>query len=542
VVLAVLLGLVNAASIVVQGFALAHLLASAFASHGRHWPARDLQLLVAGIAVRALCSLFGDPLTQRAASSATAPMRRGALDVVLDAPQSWRTGADRSALTTLLTRGVSATTLYVATYLPALVLAAVAPVIVIAWIAFVDPLSAVIVTATVLILPLFMVLLGKEAAARMRQTWSETTRLSGHFGDVLRGMRTLRSFNRAEAQLDVLDQASEVLRTTTMGTLRVALLSSFTLELLSSVATALVALSLGVRLIDGSVGLATALGVLIVTPEVYLPLRRASARYHDATDGVGAASELVALEAHRPLRRSMSAQVASLLDDLKLGRVPLIEIDSVAVARDGGLVWDDPISCVVEPKSMINVVGPSGSGKSTLLRLVLGLETPSSGRVLIDGVDLSSIDPRRWRENLGWLPQHPTFPGATMREVLAMRQPSIDDDELTVWCERLGLGDLIGRDPTFLSSNATASLRSLSTGERHRLATIRTLLGSPALLILDEPFGHLDHDLAARAAAVVGEQVASSSLIVATHEPSALLKESTTVSIRSERVGVTRHG
>ena len=236
--------------------------------------------------------------------------------MVLDAPQSWRTGADRSALTTLLTRGVSATTLYVATYLPALVLAAVAPVIVIAWIAFVDPLSAVIVTATVLILPLFMVLLGKEAAARMRQTWSETTRLSGHFGDVLRGMRTLRSFNRAEAQLDVLDQASEVLRTTTMGTLRVALLSSFTLELLSSVATALVALSLGVRLIDGSVGLATALGVLIVTPEVYLPLRRASARYHDATDGVGAASELVALEAHRPLRRSMSAQVASLLDDL----------------------------------------------------------------------------------------------------------------------------------------------------------------------------------------------------------------------------------
>ncbi|MEI8405871.1 MAG: ATP-binding cassette domain-containing protein, partial [Actinomycetes bacterium] len=417
-------------------------------------------------------------------------------------------------------------------YLPALVLSVVAPVVVLGWIVWVDPWSAVIIGVTVLVLPIFMVLLGVEASGRMRTTWGATTRLTGHFADVARGMRTLRSFNRAEAQVEVLETAGEDLRRLTMGTLRIALLSSFTLELLSSLATAIVALTLGLRLLGGHIGLATALGVLLVTPEVYLPLRRASAQFHDATDGVGAASELLDLLEQRPTTpvtaTSSGAQVIAALRD---GRSPSIDLVDVAISHDDTPVWRSPLSVHLDAGATLNVTGASGAGKSTLLALLLGHLTPDSGTIYIDEVPLAELDLMAWRQAIGWLPQAPTFPGATIADVVRMRQPDLSDDAVADLLAQVGLGALATGPRDLLRMPAVEAVRALSAGERHRLAVLRAVLGQPRLLLLDEPGAHLDPESIASVGALLSRRAASVTTVVVSHEESTLLTASSLLEI-----------
>ena len=518
-----MLGGTAAISVVVQAASLAHLLANAWASGGRSWPLRDLVLLLAAGGVRALTVLLGEPATQSAAATAVDDLRAPLVEGLSQGASWWRTTTSSGALLSLLTRGLDALGLYLARYLPALVLSVVAPIVVLGWILWVDPWSAVIIGVTVLVLPIFMVLLGAEASGRMRATWGASARLTGHFGDVARGMRTLRAFNRAEAQVEVLESAGEDLRHLTMGTLRIALLSSFTLELLSSLATAIVALTLGLRLLGGHIGLATALGVLLVTPEVYLPLRRASAQFHDATDGVGAASDLLDLLERRPAGSTRTTRKGDqVLAELSDGRCPSIELVEVAISHDDAPVWRSPLSIRLDAGQTLNVTGASGAGKSTLLALLLGHLTPDSGAILIDGVPLAELDLLAWRQVIGWLPQAPTFPGASLADVVRMRQPDLSDDAVADLLTEVGLGQLATGPRALLATPAVEALRSLSTGERHRLAVLRSVLGQPRLLLLDEPGAHLDPASVATVGALLTRRAPTSTAIVVSHEPSAL--------------------
>ena len=519
--IAVALGGIAACSVVAQAASLAHLLAAAWASQGRSWPVVDLVVLLAAGVVRALTVLLGEPATESAADRAVEGLRAPIVDGIVHGESWWRSSTSSGALLSLLTRGLDALGLYLARTLPALVLSVVAPIVVLAWIIWVDPWSAAIIGVTVLVLPVFMVLLGVEASGRMRSTWGATSRLTGHFADVSRGMRTLRSFNRAEAQVEVLDAAGEDLRRLTMGTLQVALLSSFTLELLSSLATAIVALTLGLRLLGGHISLATALGVLLVTPEVYLPLRRASAQFHDATDGVGAAGDLLDLVERRPARRTATSDRGSqVVDDLVDGRSPTIDLVDVAISHDDLPVWDAPLSLHVQAGSTLNLIGASGAGKSTLLGVLLGQIVPDSGTVLIDGVPMAELDLLAWRRAIGWLPQHPTFPGATLADVVRMRQPDLDDAEVALLLGEVGLGHLASGRRDLLGTPGVEAVRSLSTGERHRLAVLRAVLGSPRLLLLDEPGAHLDPTSAAAVTSLLEHRARGTTTIVVSHEAS----------------------
>ena len=521
--LAVVLGGIAALSVVAQAASLAHLLAAAWASHGHAWPLRDLVILLAAGAVRALTVLLGEPTTEAAAASAVDGLRAPLIDGVSRGEGWWRSTTSSGALLALLTRGLDALGLYLARYLPALVLSVAAPIVVLAWIAWVDPWSAVIIGVTVLVLPIFMVLLGVEASGRMRSTWGATARLTGHFADVVRGMRTLRSFNRAEAQVDVLDAAGEDLRRLTMGTLRVALLSSFTLELLSSLATAIVALTLGLRLLGGHIGLATALGVLLVTPEVYLPLRRASAPFHDAPDGVGAAADLLDLGEQRAARPPQTTRRGEeVLDAIGQGRSPAIELVDVAVSHDDLPVWSAPLSLRVEAGEALNLIGASGAGKSTLLNLLLGHLHPDSGTILIDDVPLAELDLLAWRRAIGWLPQSPTFPGATLADVVRLRQPDLPDGDVATLLGEVGLAQLATGPRGLLDRTGTEAIRMLSAGERHRLAVLRAMLGSPRLLLLDEPGAHLDPASAATVARLLERRAEGITRILVSHEASEL--------------------
>ena len=492
------IGVVSTGAIIVQAVALSTLLASVF-HQPRAGLKTDVVVFAAATLVRALAGGLAEPVTSRIARPIRRTLRRRALDRALrDGPF-----ATVDATVQLCTRGVDAIENYVARYVPSLTLATLAPVMLLAWLALHDVWSAVIVLVSVLLLPVFMVLLGLAARDQMDERWREQQRLAGYFGDVVRGMTVLKSFNRSSDALTNLDEVGDALERTTMATLRVAFLSGFALELLSSLATALVALVLGLRLLNGSLGLNVALAVLLLTPEVFLPLRRSAAQFHASSDGIAAASDLLAI-LERPDRSGtrVGADIA-----------PDIELRAVVLARAGRL-GDGPlrVDAHIRAGTLTTITGPSGSGKTTLLRVIAGLARPAGGQVLVDGVDLATLSLDEWQRRIAWLPQEPTLPGATVREAVQMGITSIDDERIL---EALAAFDL----ELDLDRPLGEGAKELSAGQRRRLALVRCVVRRPLLVVLDEPTAHLDDDSARLVTRAIASMTATR--VVATHRPMA---------------------
>lgn len=474
-IVAVLLGLVSTVAIILQAMTLATMLGTLFL-HARAGIAHEALLFSLATGLRVIAVGLSDPVTSRIAAPLRRALRQRALRMVL------ANGPTQSvdATVQLCTRGVDAIETYVAKYVPSLVLATLAPTVLVVWLALHDVLSGVIVFVSVLLLPVFMVLLGLEAKEKMAERWREQQSLAGYFGDVVRGMTVLKSFNRSEDAVRNLDDVGDALQRTTMGTLRVAFLSSFALELLSSLATALVALVLGLRLLNGSLSLTTALAVLLLTPEVFLPLRRSAAQYHASASGIAAATELLDALEHAPL----------------VGRAPapeslsLLELHDVTLAhasrRDRSEVV---VNATIRAGSLVSVMGPSGSGKSTLLRAICGLGDVASGEILVDGVELGSIDRASWQRRVAWMSQDSALPGDTVRDAVTMGERSIDDASIRHAMDQVGLDLDLERALGEGSSE-------LSAGQRRRLALVRCLVRDPMLLVLDEPTAHLDAESA----------------------------------------------
>jgi thiol reductant ABC exporter CydD subunit len=492
---AVALGVVNVLLTIAQAVVLAHALGGLF--RDSHTAIRDdLVVLVLVTSARALVALISEPLTSRLARPVRHALRTRALDAAL--ARGHRHAPD--AFVQLATRGVDAIDTYLASYVPALVLSVGAPLALLTWMVLADPWSALIVASTLALLPVFMILLGLEAKDRMDHSWTQQQVLANYFGDVVRGMATLKAHNRSVAATSTLGDVGDELRLSTMMTLRVAFLSGFTLELLSSLATALVALVLGIRLIDGGMRLSTALAVLLVTPEVYVPLRRASARFHASSDAVGAAGAILdlldATPAHSRARVAVPAVPA---------RLELREVRVTAHERDHHTL--QTLSAVVDAGSIVALEGPSGVGKSALLRVLAGLDPLEHGEILVNDTPLSDIEPGSWHAVCAWLPQDPLLAGATVRDALTMGE-HYDDGQLLAGLAELGLELDLGRA---LGEGA----EGLSAGQRRRLALARTLLRPATVLLLDEPTAHLDEANAALVMEAVRRRRATT--VIATH-------------------------
>nr|WP_155073590.1 thiol reductant ABC exporter subunit CydD [Streptomyces taklimakanensis] len=509
-VAAVVLGLAGAGLIIAQAVLVAEVVVRVFRQGAAPTDLTTPLVLLAAVAVgRGLVSWLTELAAHRSSAAVKSELRLRLLDHATalgpDRLGAWHTGG----LATLATRGIDALDDYFARYLPQLALAVVVPAALLARIVTDDWISAAIIVATLPLIPVFMALVGWATQARMDRQWRSLTRLSGHFLDVVAGLPTLKVFGRAKAQAEKIRAITADYRRATLRTLRIAFLSSFVLELLSTISVALVAVGIGMRLVHGDLDLRTGLVVLILAPEAYLPLRQVGAHYHAAAEGLSAAGEVFdVLETEPVPNGTVPAPDA---------RTATIAFDGLTVRHAGRATDSLPATTLtVAPGETVAVTGPSGSGKTTLLGVLLGFTPPTSGRVRINGLDLADLDLSTWRSQIAWVPQHPHLFAGTVAENVRLARPDATDAEVRAALRDAGAPDL---SPATLLGELGAGL---SAGQRQRVALARAFLSDRPLLLLDEPTAALDGATEAAVVEAVARLARDRTVLLIVHRPALL--------------------
>lgn len=511
----VVLGLVGAGLVVAQAMIIAEVVVGAFEGGLDASGLRTPLLLLGAVAVgRALVAWLTELAAHRASAAVKSELRGRLLERAAELGPGWLSGQRTGSLVALATRGVDALDDYFARYLPQLGLAVVVPVAVLARIVTDDWVSAGVIVLTLPLIPLFMVLIGWATQSQMDRQWQLLSRLSGHFLDVVAGLPTLKVFGRAKAQAESVREITSEYRRATLRTLRIAFLSSFALELLSTLSVALVAVGIGMRLVHGDLDLYTGLVVLILAPEAYLPLRQVGAQYHAAAEGLAAAEEIFAVLESGPSDARGGADVP---DSLRL------ELEGVTVRHEGRAEPSlDAATLVVEPGETVALVGPSGSGKTTLLNVLLGFTAPTEGRVRVGGTDLSELDLDRWRERIAWVPQHPYLFAGTIAENVRLARPDADDAAVTRALRDAGAYDFVTALPLGADTPLGEDGTGLSAGQRQRLALARAFLADRPLLLLDEPTAALDGETEATLVPTIRRLATGRTVLLVIHRPALL--------------------
>ncbi|MFE3902625.1 thiol reductant ABC exporter subunit CydD [Streptomyces sp. NPDC059153] len=510
----VALGVVGAALVIAQAMLIAEVVVGGFEDGRTVSGLRTPLIMLAAVALgRGLVSWLTELAAYRASAAVKSELRGRLLERAAALGPGWLSGQRTGSLVALATRGVDALDDYFARYLPQLGLAVVVPVAVLARIVTEDWVSAAIIVVTLPLIPLFMILIGWATQSRMDRQWRLLSRLSGHFLDVVAGLPTLKVFGRAKAQAESIRTITSQYRRATLRTLRIAFLSSFALELLATLSVALVAVTIGMRLVHGELDLYTGLVVLILAPEAYLPIRQVGAQYHAAAEGLSAAEEIFSVLETEP--RPGGTQ--DIPESLRL------ELEGVTVRHEGRTEASlDGASLVVDEGETVALVGPSGVGKSTLLDVVLGFTAPDEGRVRIGGVDLAALAPEHWRERIAWVPQRPYLFAGTIAENVRLARPDADDGAVTAALRDAGAYDFVAELPDGAQTLLGEDGAGLSAGQRQRLALARAFLADRPLLLLDEPTASLDGETEAGIVEAVRRLAAGRTVLLVVHRPALL--------------------
>ncbi|PRY58368.1 thiol reductant ABC exporter subunit CydD [Glycomyces artemisiae] len=496
------LGLAQTACVIAGAWLIASLIAGAFAG-GRDLAslAPELVGLAAVLAARALLASVQEAAAHRAAAGVKSGLRRQALDKLMHLPSGTRHTGETA---NLLVRGVDALDAYFARYLPQLVLAAIVPVGVLAVMVVAYPPAALIVLLTLPLIPLFGILIGRYTKARAERQWASTSALAHHFADLVAGLPTLKAFGRAAKQAGAIEATTGEYRRRSMALLRVAFCSALVLELAASLSVAIVAVTVGVQLVEGGLagaaGLQTALLVLILAPEAYLPLRNVGAHYHASAEGLAAAEQVFGILAEAPEPGAEPAPEAPQTGAAALPsaphiapplrRAPTIMFRRTVFAYPGR----DPLpelSLTVPAAQTTVLTARSGAGKSTLLAALLGFRRPVGGSIAFDGTDLTRLDLEAIRRSVAWLPQKPVLIDGTVADNVRLAVPYEPSDPAVAKA-------IAAAHAPDGRRRVAASGAGLSAGEAARVGLARLLLRADLLdtpvLLLDEPTAHLDAD------------------------------------------------
>ena len=481
------IGLATALLVLLQATLLATIVARAFRGASLDDVSGELILLVLAFAGRGLLAWGFEVAGRRAAWTVLSELRLALVERRLRAQPAALDGADSAEIAAAAVQGVDGLEAYFGRYLPQVVLACLVPVAVLGWAAWIDFESALIMLVTLPLVPLFMWLIGRYTEERTRERWHALRLLSTHFLDVVRGLPTLRAFNRSRAQGESIVEVSERYRRATMGTLRLGFLSGSVLELAATLSVALVAVTVGVRLVSGGLGLQAGLTVLILAPELYAPLRQLGAQFHASADGLAVADRMLSLLEAPPAVGAGGRLVAP----NPAGAPVRFERVSFAYPSRPELVLDE-LDLELLPGETVALVGASGTGKSTVANLLLRFAEPIAGRVTVGGMDLAECRTDVWRGLIAWVPQRPTIFRGTVADNIRLGFPRASQDRTREAAMLAGADHFVRGLPCGYETLVGDGGRPLSAGERRRIALARAFLRDAPFVILDEPTADLD--------------------------------------------------
>jgi len=518
----VVLGVLLAGLIVAQATLLANGITAVFLHRaGFDELLPTLGALAAVVVARSAVAWAQEVASARSAAAVKSELRRR----LLAHAAALGPRGDTGAFVTLVTRGLDALDGYFARYLPQLVLAGLVPAIVLARLAGADLIATATIALTLPLIPVFMALVGMRTEAANRRQFRLLQRLSHHFLDVVAGLGTLKLFGRARAQAGIIRRISGDQRRLTMRTLRTAFVSSLVLELLATLSVALVAVGIGLRLVSGHLDLATALLVLILAPEAYLPLRQVGAHFHASAEGLAAAEEAFAV---------LEVPLSEAGD--RPPRAGTIVFDDAVVTYPGRSAAALSLSAVIRLGEVVALTGPSGCGKSTALGVLLGFAALSEGSVTVAGQPLAELDPVAWRRQLAWVPQRPQLFADTIRANVALGADTTDAGVRRALAQA-GADGFVDALPQGLDTVLSDDGVGLSAGQRQRIALARAFLRDAPIVLLDEPTANLDAGTAADVMAAIRRLATGRTVVIAAHRSELIALADRTIALDAALAG-----
>jgi ATP-binding cassette subfamily C protein CydD len=486
--LVVFCGLLATALTIAQMFLLSRIVSQIFLAHGtlaQVWS--PLLVMLAIIAGRSLVIWVREVLTRRGSVRVKVALRQRLFSHLLQLGPAFCHQERTGELVTTTTEGIERLDPYVSRYLPQIFLSVLAPLLIALVLFSLDWTSALLLLITAPIIPLLMVLIGSYAEQHMQRQWLALSRMSAHFLDVIQGLTTLKLFGREQVERDRITRVSEGYRQRTMNVLRIAFLSGAVLEFMTTIAIGLVAVTLGIRLLNHGISFEDAFLVLLLAPEFYRPLRDLSTHRHAGMEGKAAAQRIQeVLQTPPPVH---SAESSSQRPDrtlaLTLNAISYTYPDTTTPALQD-------VSLTLLPGTCTALVGRSGAGKSTLVNLLLRFLEADSGTIIVNGLPLSSLPVELWREYIALVPQRPYLFAGTVRANLRLACPDASDEDIERAAEQAGALEFIQRLPQGFETEIGEQGARLSAGQLQRLALARAFLKDAPLLIFDEPTAHLD--------------------------------------------------
>ncbi len=484
----ILMGLFMGMLVIVQAYALSHIIERVFLGAYGLSQVWTLMLVLGAVILARAALAWGRERAGNAIAARIKLYLRERVLAHLFALGPAYTREERSGeLISSIVEGVEALDPYFSRYLPQCFLSALVPALILIAVFSVDVPSGIILLIMVPILPFLMAMAGLMARAETKRRWYTLRLMSAHFLDVLQGLTTLKLFGHSQEEIEQIRQVSEQFRHETMGTLRIAFFSSFLLEEGATISAAMIAVEIGFRLLLGQMPFQTALFVLLLAPEFFLPLRLLGARYHDGMAGSVAVQRIAEILA-TPVHCNVQADPAARQD--LVGEV--IRFELVDYAYDGQRPALHGVSFQIAPGQKTALVGPSGGGKSTIAHLLLRFIAADSGRIVAGAQSLDAITPQAWRAGIAWVPQHPYLFNATVAENIRLACPQATPDEVIAAAQDAHAHEFISAMPQAYDTVIGERGARLSAGEAQRISLARAFLKNAPLLVLDEATSHLD--------------------------------------------------
>jgi ATP-binding cassette subfamily C protein CydD len=518
--LSMMLGLLSGLLILAQAWLMAGLLHSLIIEHApRETLLQSFLLMALAFILRAVVTWLREQVGFICGRVIRQEMRKLVLDRLEKLGPAWIQGKAAGSWASIILEQIEDMQDYYARYLPQIALAGIIPLLILVSVFPINWAAGLILLVTAPLIPLFMALVGMGAADANRRNFVALARLSGNFLDSLRGLDTLRLFNRGSAEVEKIKRSTENFRARTMDVLRLAFLSSAVLEFFASISIAVVAVYFGFSYLGelnfGSYGTPVTLFagflVLILAPEFFQPLRDLGAFYHAKAQAVGAAESLLTF---------LSAEEAEMGDGDKSwpqGYDVSLEARDLLVKSPQGKTLAGPLTFTVPAGQRIAIVGLSGAGKSSLLSALLGF-LPYQGSLSASGIEVKSLRNDEWRKQLSWVGQNPHLPEQTLRSNIVLNQPDISEAQLQSAINRAYVNEFLPLLPEGLETELGDSAARLSVGQAQRVAVARALLSPCRLLLLDEPTASLDAHSEKRVMSALNEASRSQTTLLVTHQ------------------------